>query len=266
MKTLLQLLSCLRTWERTIKEKKKIAQKPKDWFHGACQVVALLPSLTRRDASRWCSSRVWNVMCACAGAFPPKHPAGTKTTNGETRWNSTLRRQMRYECVHRRSASWTFRSLLYVIRSSPSSSLCAVHPHTHTHWWLPGRNRCAHTHAARWSNRPPVFTSSCTLRGEETQDQLEQRGKRWQADGSSALPIQRVVVWMGGGGWWGDRQSERGEERGVLNMTIIRFLHKSQRLIQCLWTTLKRAHELTLTVWPAAQPHQVTSTTHTFSD
>lgn len=75
----------------------------------------------------------------------------------------------------------------------------------------------AHTHI-------PLLTGSDT-EGEK-QNQFEQRGKRWQADGSSA-PIQTgVVVWVVGGGW--------GVNKGVLYMSVIRFLHKPQRLIPCL--------------------------------
>lgn len=58
---------------------------------------------------------------------------------------------------------------------------------------------------------------------------------------------------MGGGGWWwaGDVWEK---DRGALCMTIIRFLHKSHRLIWCLWIQLKFTSGLTPTAWPSAQP------------
>lgn len=194
------------------KKTKYIVQKPKDWFHDACQVVALLPLLTTRDASRWCSSRVWNVMCASVQVLFPQSSQLVQRRQTAKRGETAL-------CRGRCGLSVCTGAPRLGL-SAPSSTLSSPHRAaayapfilTHTHWRLPGRNGCAHTHAARCSHRPPVFTNSYTLREKRRKIGLnkEASGDRQTApapslfkEGGGVDGRRRVVGW----------QTER-EERG----------------------------------------------------
>lgn len=196
----------------------------------AKHIISALFALTFSDETRRVSmvqsSGIWaKALRLGAGALQGSQRVQRRRATKQG-WNSTLQRRIQAERV---CTSAPRLGLSAPSSASPSPHWAAADaPFTLTHWYLPDRDGCAHTrtqhthtcmHTQQGAPTVPLVVRSCA-EGEKL-DQFEQRGKRWQADGSSA-PIQR--------GWRCGWEGEGGGARGVLYMTIIRFLHKSQKV------------------------------------
>lgn len=205
-------------------------------------------SLTFLEGSQLCDPQECETFvpqCRCS----PELPEDAETKNGETKGETAL-------CRGRRDQGGVWAQALLValdfpllflllpplllwyppLRWAAAAAAVAVYaPFILALRCLPDRNKCAHTHTSRCSVRPPP-RQQLYAEGEKLEP-FEQRGKRWQADGSSAPHSNREKQGgEGEGGGVSERERERGggdkEERGVLYMTIIRFLHKPQMLIR----------------------------------
>lgn len=236
--------------------------------------LSLLPCLPNQGSPQWCSPRESKALRLRSGALQSS-PRGAETANDGTRV-----KQHFAEAEQRpgRVSAQALRILLFTpsTLSSPhwaaayapvipsDADLCQIGAGALTQ---KEKERESERETARCSLRPP--SSPAATPRERSGIGLN---KEASSDGQTvpAPPIQRVGIgWRCG--WEGGIEERVGGEkrrRGVVYVTMIRFLYKPPRLIRGL--RIKFTRKLTVTVWPSVNPHppqhpRVTSCFHTFN-